>query len=545
MSALIAVAFPVFLVLMLIGPAGMQKWAIRAAPFASLLLLWPLLDRPAFSIPWSLLGVSLQVDASSAALLLLTATAWTLAGWQAQQLIEQNQRWFWSGWLGSLSGMSLLLLAGDMASFYVGYAVLSLSAYLLVTHARSDSAWRAGRVYLVMALLGEAAILAGVCLLAGQLGNTSFQSLADNPDVLLASPARWLLLTGFAVKLGTIPLHFWLPLAHPVAPVPASAILSGIIVKAGLLGCLRLAPPLALDPVWIGQLLLAAGLLTAFGGVLIGLGQTRIKTILAYSTISQMGLILTALSLQFLIPEQREWLLGIIGLMALHHGLNKSALFMACAHSPGQNGWRLLLFALPAISLSAAPLTTGAIAKIALKSAYEEAAMGNVILILLSLSSAATAALMWKAFKLAAAMKGDRPIHLAWPLLVLAAVTLPWLAAMQIDLSLAPDLAKFLDASWPLLVAGALIALIGGSSLARRWRLPEGDGVVLIESALQRLPSVQDQRPERPGKSRRPRSFGEVLTRLEQQQQYLPAAGLAMLLVGALLWAFVQWFGVS
>jgi formate hydrogenlyase subunit 3/multisubunit Na+/H+ antiporter MnhD subunit len=198
-----------------------------------------------------------------------------------------------------------------------------------------------------MALTGEAAILAGVCLLAGQLGNANFEVLAQSPEALLQSPARWLLLGGFAIKLGMIPLHLWLPLAHPVAPVPASAILSAVIVKAGLLGCLRLVPPLAVDPHWIGYLLLILGLTSAFGGVLLGLGQNRIKTVLAYSTISQMGLITSALALQFLIPEQREWLLGIIGLLALHHGLNKAALFIACGQSPGANRWRLLLFACP------------------------------------------------------------------------------------------------------------------------------------------------------------------------------------------------------
>lgn len=544
MSALIAILIPLALALLLTGPSWLRVWVYRAAPLASLMLLWPLIDQPELSFDWLLLGMSLKVDDASASLILLTVTAWTLAGWQALSLVDKDQRWFWSGWLGALSGMSLLLLAADMASFYIGYAVLSLSAYLLITQARSAAAWRAGRVYLVMALMGEAMILAGVCLIAGYLGNTNFDALAASPEVLFESPARWLLLTGFAIKLGIIPLHFWLPLAHPVAPAPASAILSGVIVKAGLLGCLRLAPPLAVDPEWFGHLLLGIGLMTAFGGVLLGLGQQRIKTVLAYSTISQMGLILTVVALQFLIPEQREWLLLVIGLMALHHGLNKSALFMGCAEAPGNSRIRLLLFALPAMSLAAAPLTTGAIAKLALKTAYTEAALGDTILILLSLSSAATAALMWKVFRMARATQGNRALHPAWPLLVLAAMTLPWLAASFSGLSVATNLAQLVDSAWPLLLAAVMIAVIGGTALARLWLLPEGDGIILVEAALQRFPTIEGRSisASKYTNSWR-RHMGPVLRAAERQQQRLPAAGLAMLVTGGLLWGLIQWFG--
>src|SRR5690606_31512805 len=109
--------------------------------------------------------------------------------------------------------------------------------------------------------------------------------------------AGTLLLTGFAVKIGVVPLHIWLPLAHPVAPVPASAILSGVLVKAGLLGALRTVPEEAFGSSGATTVLLALGLVTALYGVVAGLGQARLKTVLAYSTVSQMGLLFVALAL--------------------------------------------------------------------------------------------------------------------------------------------------------------------------------------------------------------------------------------------------------
>lgn len=544
MSLLLIVLFPWVLAVALLGRPFLQRCSIRLAPFASLALLVPVWYPTGFVAEGTLLGLSLQVDTVSRPLLLLTGLVWSLAAWQAQTFISADQRWFWSGWLGALAGMSLLLLAGDMASFYVGYAVLSLAAYLLITHARSESAWRAGRVYLVMALTGEAAILAGVCLLAGQLGNATFEVLAQSPEALLQSPARWLLLGGFAIKLGMIPLHLWLPLAHPVAPIPASAILSAVIVKAGLLGCLRLVPPLALDPHWIGYLLLILGLTSAFGGVLLGLGQNRIKTVLAYSTISQMGLITSTLALQFLIPEQREWLLGIIGLLALHHGLNKAALFIACGQSPGLSRWRLLLFALPAISLAAAPLSTGALAKLALKDAYTEAGLASAFVLILSLSSAATAALMWKAFGLARKMREARPMHPAWPIIVLAALIVPWLQAATIGAELGLQLARILDALWPLALAAVLVTLLLRTRWRQRWKIPEGDLIVPIEVLLKQTPAIaQTAQRSRSGNHDLPERMAPILRRLERQQQRIPAAGLAMLLTGAVLWLLVSWLG--
>jgi len=576
-SALVALIWPLLLLAALFAPGALRAWALRLAPWAPLPLLLPLLAGGTVSLPWLLLGTSLTVDDVNRPLLLLTLLGWTLAGWAATVQVRERRRRFWVGWLAALAGMILLLLAGDLASFYLGYAVVSFSAYLLVTHAANAEALRAGRVYMAMAVAGEAAVLVGVLQLAGDLGNVVFVDLLARPDAIAASTARWWLLAGFAVKLGILPLHVWLPLAHPVAPAPASAILSGIIVKAGLLGWLRFVPPLAGDARGVGEALLLLGLLTAFGGVALGLGQGRLKTVLAYSTISQMGLVLTGFSLAFLVPDGRDAVLPLLGLLALHHGLNKASLFVAYGVAPGASRARLALFALPALALAAAPLTTGYVAKQALKGSLDLAALAPPTELLLSLTSTATALLLWKAFGLARRLdRDDVPLHPSWPLLVLAATVVPWWFAASAGLLPTVSVEKLWAAAWPLALAAALALaqhrFAGGRSLA----VPEGDLVVWVERGLGRWRAqapwraaglwqaaalwraAKDRRAARKRPTRTPAGAStgaddgatpgapaEALLRIEAAQQRLPAVGLTLLVVGGLLWALAFWAQVG
>ncbi len=540
MSALIAIVLPVVLLLVvLLGASSVRERLYPLLPWAPLILLWPLLAQPqAEVLSLVLLGSVLTVDAAAEPILWLTLIAWTLAGWFAGRTVSENRRWFWAGWLGSLTGMHLLLLAGDIASFYVGYAVLGLSAYLLVTHARNAEAWRAGRIYLIMALIGEAAILIGVLAIAGQLGNINLAVLPDQAELLSESPARWLLFFGFATKLGILPLHIWLPLAHPVAPVPASAILSGIIVKAGLLGWLRFVPASLDDPAWIGYLLMTLGFLTAFGGVLLGLTQARLKTLLAYSTISQMGLLLAGFGLTFVLPEQRDLLVAALGVMVLHHGLNKAALFVACGNAPGATRLRLLLFALPALALAAAPLTTGFLAKGIVKDVVDGAEIWVGVGLALSLSSAATALLLWKGFQLARSYDDPNAgLSWAWPALVVTAVLVPWLQAAQVDLVFELSAAKLVDSVWPLMLAAALIAFYQGLFRGVGVRLPEGDLVVLLERLVAILGGLRAS-PLEPAQSQASWPISELperLFRLEALQRRLSVAGVALLTIGIVL----------
>jgi formate hydrogenlyase subunit 3/multisubunit Na+/H+ antiporter MnhD subunit len=541
---LITIVLPVIAAAMIATGGRIARPAWRLVPFLPLLLAWPLVASGRHEPDWLLFGFSLRVDEVTAAFVVLLGLAWSLAGWQAMRDIDHHQRAFWIGWLLCLSGMTLATFSANLVGFYLGYVVLSLSAWLMIVQARSDEAWRAARVYLVMALLGEAAILAAVLVLAGHYGNFELGVVAAGETEDFQLIARWLLLAGFGIKLGIIPLHMWLPLAHPAAPVPASAILSGVIVKAGLLGWLRLVPQTGLEAATTGQILLALGLVTAFSGVLLGLPQQRLKTVLAYSTISQMGLVLTAFSLLFLVTEPRFGMLSMIGLLVLHHGLNKSALFLACGNDPGASRLRLLLFALPALALAAAPLSTGFLTKYWLKQGVDDMEGASLVYHLLTLSSTMTAMLMWKAWQLARA--SDRrtgPVHPAWPTLVVLAALVPWAWAVLAGLAYLPGLAALWDGIWPLLLAAALVT-VHARWLHFRPNVPEGDAVVLFETLAKRMrrPSPGSS-PTAPGR----RVVQRWLIRsdaLDRHLQDLPLAGLVILLVAGVLWLLVM-AGVS
>lgn len=536
---LIVIILPLIAAALIAGGGRSARLAWRLTPLLPLLLAWPLAAGGVYEPGWLLFGFSLQVDEVTAAFVVLLGLAWSLAGWQAMRDIDHTQRAFWIGWLLCLSGMNLATFSANLVGFYLGYVVLSLSAWLMIVQARSDEAWRAARIYLIMALLGEAAILAGILLLAGHYGNFELGLLAEGQTERHHVVARWLLLAGFAIKMGIIPLHMWLPLAHPVAPVPASAILSGVIVKAGLLGWLKLVPQTGLESETTGVILLISGLLTAYCGALLGLAQQRLKTVLAYSTISQMGLILVGFSILFMVAEPAIGMLSVAGLVVLHHGLNKAALFLACGNSPGVSRVRLLLFAIPALALAGAPLTTGALAKHWLKQGMGLTEGATVAYYLLTLTSVTTALLMWKAWTLARDSKSPAvSIHPAWPVLVVLAVVTPWTWAVLADLAYLPDLAGLWDNTWPLLVACAVI-MAHARWTAVDLRLPEGDVIVLLERLAGFL-----HRPPPPIPSSNPRR--RVLRRWLQRTDFvdrhlkdLPLAGLIMLTIASTLWLLV------
>jgi len=536
-SAVVAVLLPLALMLVFPAPDRYRRIAIALTPWAGVMLFMTLAFKPEVSLPWLLLGVTLRVDSVNQPLILLTAVAWNLSAWFAWKTIERDRRWFWSGWLGALSGMSLLLLAGDIASFYVGYAMLSLSAYLLITHEHNPQAWRAARVYLVMAFLGEAAILSGLLIMAGTIGNAEFSDFPLHLDALAGSKARWFLLVGFAVKMGVFPLHLWLPLAHPVAPVPASAILSGVIVKAGLMGWLRFVPGLPNDPVWIGWTLIGIGFFTAFGGVFVGLAQQRIKVVLAYSTISQMGLILSAFGLTIMLPDRRDGLLAVIGFMALHHGLNKAALFLACGSSLAVGRMGTALFALPALSLAAFPLSSGFLAKNALKhQIYGSEA--QILITILALSSTATAWLLWHAWQLARNTHSRNPsLQPSWIILVAAGLLLPWAWATSHNLTEPLGIHPVWMSIWPLILTAGLVSAEAVFSRRTAWRIPEGDLVVITEKFARWLPHLNAQHE----RAHRPHShLFDLLHRFqglfEHYQRSIQLTGLAALVLIGLLW---------
>ncbi len=531
MCLIIALLAP-WLALLTLGSARARLLALTLAPLPMALLA--VLPEGQLSLPTLLLGMQWAIDGVNRPLLLLAGIGWSLAGAYAAQRESFRPQRLSLFWLLTLAGQTTALLSANIATLYAGYVIMTLAAFGLIVHADTAQAWRAGRVYLILALIGEALILGGITLLASQYGNIGFAQLAQLP-VASVGIAPALLVAGFAVKLGVIPLHMWLPLAHPVAPVPASAVLSGILVKAGLLGMLRLVPPEALP--W-PTLMLTLGLAGAVFGALAGLCQPRLKTVLAYSTISQMGLLFAALST---LPAAGVAIaLPAVGLFALHHGLNKLALFLAAGGQVGASRWRGLLFAIPALSLIGLPLSSGALAKYAMKTSLDGAGQ-QAVSAWLGVTSLMTALVLLHAWRLARHQRRPvRDIHPAWPLAVVSGTLLPWWWAASHGMIPLPDLSAWIDGLWPLLMAVAL------HYAWRRWprshrpawpSVPEGDLLVPLERSLQAigraLPSRKTLDRFDLSSPSIPQWSPAVLDNIETSLMRLPAAGGLLLLVAA------------
>ena len=450
--------------------------ALQLAPWAALPAFVQVVLAPpsgSLHLPWLLLGSTLGIgDNTSRLFLLFTSLLWFLAGLFARTYIAQHpQRTsFYIYYLLAMSGNLGLILAQDMASFYVFFALMSFASYGLVVHERTREAMRAGRIYIILVVIGELALFAALVMAMTTTDAIAFEAVRAG---LAQTASRNLIITlaliGFGIKAGVLGLHVWLPLAHPVAPTPASAVLSGAMIKAGLLGWLRLLPLGEAALLQWGEVFMLLGLAAALYGVVVGLTQRDPKTVLAYSSISQMGIVTTAVGLGLTAPDAYPMILTLITLYALHHGLNKGALFLGVGVIAACHGqlrrWVWLVLWLPALALAGAPLTSGMLVKVMFKTQTANAPEHWITLLplLLSVSSLATTLLVGRFLVLISKPKQSATQHalaigliVPWVLLVISATVLPWwLAPTPITLSLA----AILSSLWPVLLGAVLIAV--------------------------------------------------------------------------------------
>jgi formate hydrogenlyase subunit 3/multisubunit Na+/H+ antiporter MnhD subunit len=339
-------------------------------PLATLPSLAAALLVPAGStveVPWLLLGARLGLDPTSQVFLAFTAVLWLAAGLQAAAHMHRTPHAgrFRLYFLLAMSGNFGLIVGQDLVSFYFGFALMGLAAYGLVVHDGNDTVRRAGRVYLVMTLVSEVALFAGFLFLYQRTG-----TLTPAMDHIAGAGALelGLLVLAFGIKAGLIGLHMWLPLAHPAAPVPASAVLSGAMIKAALIGWLRFLPLGQQSlPEW-GAFLATAGAATALLALPLGIVQRDPKVVLAYSSVSKMGLMVFGLGIAAVLPDLAPSVAVALAFFAAHHGLAKGALFLGVGVvKSSAKVWPLMVLALPALVLVGAPFTSGALAKDLLK----------------------------------------------------------------------------------------------------------------------------------------------------------------------------------
>lgn len=488
-----------------------RRLAIALAPWtAAPAVIMALGGEPheAGRFPWMLFGMQLALDDTGRVFLLFTALLWSVSAAYARSYLAEDERRgrFFSFFLLAMCGNLGLVVAQDLPGFYLFFALMSFASYGLIVHTGDAAAYWAGRVYITLVVLGELLIISALLVMAHTSQSLDFRSaaarLADAParDLVLV-----LLICGFGIKVGAVPLHVWLPLAHPAAPTPASAVLSGAMIKAGLLGWLRLLPlGEASLPGW-GMLLVGGGVAAALLGVLVGLPQRDPKVTLAYSSISQMGLITVGVGAG--LASAAAWPLALGGVLvyAAHHALAKGALFLGVGvaqAAPPRRATQWLVGAglvLPALALAGAPLTSGAAAKLALKSALAADIVPPWLDGALAALAVGTTLLMAR-FLYLAWPAGDDPhgrwrpsLWLTWAVLVAASAAGVWLLPWPVFRTAAAKAASvpsFGGSVWPV----AIGALLGGAmwiafrhrGLPRPLRIPPGDLVVPIAWLVQR-----------------------------------------------------------
>ncbi|MFN2318228.1 MAG: proton-conducting transporter membrane subunit [Dermatophilaceae bacterium] len=477
------------------------RWSpLALVPAGAIALIGP---TDPVAADWLVLGTVVGLDVVSRALLLVSVLLYGAACVTVTWRNDARAPELIAYLLVSFVGNAGVYVAQDVVTFYSCFALMSLAAVGLIIHDRTAAARRAARIYLVLAVVGETAILVGLLLVAG----AGARLVADAPAAVADSPMRMLtvllIVLGFGLKTGLFSLHVWLPLAHPAAPPPASAVLSGAMVKAGLVGWLRFLPLGEVAMPTAGEALVVLSLLGAFLAVPVGLVQRDPKVVLAYSTISQMGFVGAAVGVALHSPPLAPAAITATVIYAVHHGLAKGALFLGVPvwkhHAIGARRYLVIAgLTLAGLAVVGAPFSSGAIGKYAVKEAIRGSTLLGVDLVhLLPLVATGSTVLLIRLgwLLLHTELEPLPPQHdpelPAWLVLVLTSASVPWIVTdLWVPLEAVPRLeaVTLWDATWPVLIGIVLGAVFW------RWhrprnpdapdRLPAGDLVVPAERGV-------------------------------------------------------------
>ena len=266
----------------------------------------------------------------SAAAFLWLVTSLFSPGYFAESRNRSRYRLFNLLTLGATMGV---FFSADFRTTFIFFEIMSLTSYALVAHDETPDAMRAAETYLAIAIMGGLAILMGMLLLQQQTGTLEFAGLYEKCSglrdrSLLYLPGA-LMIAGFGAKAGMFPLHVWLPKAHPAAPAPASALLSGILIKTGVFGVAAVSGNIFFHDYLWGTVLLIPAVITMILGAVLAVFSNHLKRTLACSSVSQIGFILTGIALQVLLGEQNAFAVRGTLLYMLNHSLVKLVLFVA------------------------------------------------------------------------------------------------------------------------------------------------------------------------------------------------------------------------
>lgn len=378
------------------GPVGYwigRRWKkgrdtfIQSVTLLELLLVLVILAEEGLSFRWDDfcgLGIGFASGGFHTVMALLTATGWLAATILSQEYFAHVKRRnrYYLFWLMTLGATMGVFLSADLYTTFIFFEIMSFTSYVSVVQTEDDAALAAGGTYLAVAVIGGLATLSGLFLLYHQLGTLQLAGLAqaaaraENRTLLWAGGL--LTLVGFGAKAGAFPLHIWLPTAHPAAPAPASAVLSGVITKTGIYGVAVLSTTLFLHDGQWGMLLAVMGAVTMVLGAVLAVCSIDLKRTLACSSVSQIGFILVGLAMQCLLGHHNALAVDGTILHILNHSIIKMVLFPAAGiiHLTTESfdlndirgfgkGKPLLavIMGVPMLSLAGLPLLNGYVSK--------------------------------------------------------------------------------------------------------------------------------------------------------------------------------------
>lgn len=379
-------------------------------------------------------GINFTMNGFRAIYVMIASFAWLVSGFFAVWYLkgEEHQGRYAFYTLITLGATLAVFLSADLYTTFIFFEMMSLASYVWVVHEEDEESLRAGNTYLAVAVIGGLVMLMGIFILYVKQGTVSYQALLQLnrqlfPDsgvyttqtggALLA--ATLCLLFGFAAKAGAFPLHIWLPKAHPVAPAPASALLSGILTKAGMYGILLLFGRMIIGDERFGQFLLIIAVCTMLVGAVLALFSIDMKHILACSSVSQIGFVLVGVANMCILQGERPLAIQGSILHMVNHSMFKLILFLLAGivvknlKSRDLNvlrgfgvgrPWFLIVFMFAALGIAGVPGFSGFVSKSMLHESivacYHESGMAfyKIAEILFLIAGGCTLAYMLKLF---------------------------------------------------------------------------------------------------------------------------------------------------
>lgn len=281
------------------------------------------------------LGIGFVLDGFRSVYTLTAALMWMMTTVFSKEYFKHyhNRNRYYLFMLLTLGATMGVFLSADLYTTFIFFEMMSFTSYVWVAHDERKVSLRAAETYLSVAVIGGMVMLMGLFLLYHELGTLEIAALlkqaAACSDKTLLYVAGGCITLGFGAKAGVFPLHIWLPKAHPVAPAPASALLSGILTKSGIFGMIVVSCNLLYgDGDW-GSVILLLGCITMFGGALLALFSVDLKRTLACSSMSQIGFVTVGIGMQGLLGEENTMAAMGTLLHMVNHSLIKLVLFMA------------------------------------------------------------------------------------------------------------------------------------------------------------------------------------------------------------------------